>query len=87
MQTITGSLQVTTDETLIALDLRRRIREHPLSALGVAAVMGFLAGPELLRACKRVLKAGVALGPAAARGGLGLPGVVRASLEAVRARS
>ena len=86
IQSIAGSVQRLGDGVLAATDLRGRIRRHPFLAIGIGALSGFLGGPLLFGALKRVVTNSSGA-PNHASGSLhGLPGLVIASLRGVRAR-
>lgn len=74
------------DDLSAAADLRGRIRRHPFLAIGLGAVAGFVGGPLLLRASKRLLSSASGVALAASARPQALSGFLRTSLRAVRAR-
>jgi len=86
IQRIADSVQRLGNDLCAAADLRRRIRSHPFAATGFSAFMGFVGGPLVLKAFKRVLTMASRIPNPAPRRSITLPGLVLASIRAVRAR-
>jgi hypothetical protein len=86
IQRIAGSVQRLGDDVLAATDLRGRIRRHPFLAIGIGAVSGFIGGPLLLGAFKRVLTMTSSLPNPASQSPYALSGLVWNQLRRVRAR-
>lgn len=79
-----SSVQRLGDDLCAATHVRERIRRHPLTAIGLGAVLGFVGGPLVLGACKTLLtSAAGAARPSANRSGR-VPGFFRASLRFLR---
>lgn len=55
LQRMTHSVQRLGDDLCAATAARERIRRHPLAAVGLGAVIGFVVGPPALGACKALL--------------------------------
>ena len=86
IQRVAGSVQRLGDDVLAATDLRGRIRRHPLLAIGIGAVSGFLGGPLLLGALKRVMTMAAGVPNPASPRPYALSGLVWSQLRSVRAR-
>ncbi|MBK7878255.1 MAG: hypothetical protein IPJ77_21580 [Planctomycetes bacterium] len=74
------------DDLCAATAARERIRAHPLAAVGLGALAGFVGGPTLLRAMQSLLGSVSHGAPSNARRSNSLPGVVLASVRSLRAR-
>lgn len=86
IQQLTRSVQQLGEDAQAALDLRRRIRSHPLLSAGIAAAAGFVAGPFLPRALRGLAGTSSFVSKTAAGSPRLVPGLVRAALDAARAR-
>jgi hypothetical protein len=85
IQRIAGSVQRLGEDVCAVADLRRRIREHPILSTGLGALLGFVGGPLVPRAVVRISKMTSRAAVPASGMPRTLPGLVWASLRAVRA--
>ncbi len=85
LEDATASFLLAGEEVAAAADVRRKIREHPLLAAGIAAAVGWIGGPLAARLVRRSTATVLALGGIAS-----LPGVphgfARTAMRLVRSR-
>ena len=67
-------------------ELRPRIRSHPFLATGLAALLGYVGGPLVLRGLERMLEAASGLPSAVAPHANRWTGITLASLRLLRGR-
>ncbi len=82
---IAGALERVGEDLFEATELRTRIREYPLLAMGLAASVGFVAAPLTLGLLKRAASLSASAGlPGSLPSGT-LPELLKSSLRGVRA--
>lgn len=86
MQRITGALQSVSEDLCAVVDLRDVTRRHVWLATGAAASAGFLAGPLVPQALRRMLLATAGVATMATRGPWKRNGLVLTSALGLRAR-
>jgi hypothetical protein len=84
LQRVTASVERLGDDVCAASSVRERIRRHPLTAVGLGAVLGFVAGPPLLHAFQRLLGSSAGRAVAASNRSGALLGIVGSSLRSLR---
>lgn len=84
IQRLTDSVRRLGDDLGSAADLRGRIRRHPLLATGLGAFLGFVGGPLIPSAFRRVLPTMSMVSKSVAQRQHGLPALAKAALRAFR---
>jgi len=84
IQRLADSVQNLGEDVCAMAELRPRIRRHPFLATGLAALLGVVAGPPVLRRLERIATATAGLPALRSSGPRTLPGLALASLRLVR---
>jgi hypothetical protein len=86
IQRIADSVQRFGENVCVAADVRGKIRRHPLTAVGLAALSGFIGGPLILRNVQGWAASASTLAKSTSLRPPNLPDLVLASLRVARAR-
>lgn len=86
IQRIADSVQRLGEDLCAATGARESIRRHPFVATGLGAVIGFVAGPLILKAFERILLATSSVTNSASPRTPAIPALVLTSIRAVRSR-